>query len=157
MDALDHRIITALQEDARLSNKELAARVGLAPSSCLARVRKLWQSGVLRGAHAEVSPEAVGVGLQAMVALRLRDHAAEAYHRASAALRELPEVLAAYHLSGHTDLLAHVAVRDAAHLKRVVVDHISGLPGVRGVETSLIFESTPRRPMPIYLESGEVD
>ncbi len=151
MDRIDRAIVVALQNDARLSNKELAGRVGLAPSSCLQRVRRLREQGVLRGFHASVDPAALGIGLQAMVALRLRDHASEAYRSLWEAVAALPEVVALYHLAGTTDLLVHVAVRDATHLRAVVVEHISAHPSVRNVETSLIFESEARDALPVYV------
>ena len=66
LDRIDFDILAALQNDGRLSNKELAAKVGLAPSSCLERVRALRESGVLRGFRAEVDPEALGIHLQAI-------------------------------------------------------------------------------------------
>ena len=74
LDRIDRQILAALQNNARLSNKELAAVIGLAPSSCLERVRKLEESEVLRGYHADVAPAALGVKLQAMVAVRMREH-----------------------------------------------------------------------------------
>ena len=74
LDRIDREILTALQKNARLSNKELAARMKVAQSTCLERVRRLRDDGILRGFHAEVDAKAVGVGLQAMIAVRLRRH-----------------------------------------------------------------------------------
>ena len=78
LDRIDRAILAALQQNARLANKELSARVGLAESSCHERVKRLVQSGVLRGFHAEVDPRALGVGLQALVAVRLARHTSAA-------------------------------------------------------------------------------
>ena len=74
MDRIDDAILGALQNDGRMSNKELAAQVGLAPSSCLDRVRRLHERGVIRGYHAEVDPGAMKIGLQAFVFVRLTQH-----------------------------------------------------------------------------------
>ena len=74
LDRTDRAILAVLQKDAGLSNKELARKVRLAPSSCLQRVRRLKTSGVLHGLHAEVDPAALGIGLQAIVAVRLARH-----------------------------------------------------------------------------------
>ena len=82
LDRIDCTILEALQNDARLSNKELAARVGLAPSSCLERVRRLREDGILRSAHFVVDPHALGIGLQAMIAIRLHKHDREGAHLA---------------------------------------------------------------------------
>ena len=108
-----------LERDGRISNKELAALVGVAPSTCHARVRALRESGVLRGFHAQVDPEAVGRGLQAMIAVRLqaaaRARLAEVAHR----LAQRPEVRDVYLLAGVDDVLVHVAVRDSPELRGV--------------------------------------
>jgi DNA-binding Lrp family transcriptional regulator len=82
LDRIDLAILVALQNDARMSNKELAAEIGLAPSSTLGRVRRLKDSGVLRGAHAEVDPAALGIGLQALMALRLRTNTRDSFDSA---------------------------------------------------------------------------
>ena len=74
MDRIESCILAELQNNARLSNKELAGRVGLSPSSCLERVRRLTERGVIRGAHVEVDPSALGITLQAFVGIRLRKH-----------------------------------------------------------------------------------
>jgi len=74
LDRIDHEIIRLLRNNARLPNKELAAKVGLAPSTCLVRTRLLQQAGVITGFRAEVDPAALGVGLQAMIAVRLKRH-----------------------------------------------------------------------------------
>ena len=76
LDDVDRRLLSELERDGRISNKELAAAAGIAPSTCHARVRALRESGVLRGFHAQVDPEAVGRGLQAMIAVRLQAAAA---------------------------------------------------------------------------------
>jgi len=74
LDRIDCEILTLLSKDARLTNKELASRVGLAPSSALVRVQRLTDEGVLRGAHAEIDPDALGIGLQAMISVQIGHH-----------------------------------------------------------------------------------
>lgn len=132
----------ALQNNARLSNKELAARVGLAPSSCLERVRRLQSSGVIRGVHADIDPDSVGIGLQAMVAIRLGQHARETLEALRNHLVERPEVVAMYHVGGAADFLIHVAVRDTTHLRDFAFDQLTSRPEVAHLETSLIYEHT---------------
>ena len=86
LDRIDYKIVRLLRNNARLSNKELAEAVGLAPSTCLVRTRMLQQSGVLTGFKAEVNPAALGVGLQAMISVRLKRHYkpdVEAFRQAS--------------------------------------------------------------------------
>ena len=84
LDEIDHKILETLQNDARLSNKELAASVGLAPSSCLERVRRLKNNGVLKGFHARVNPKNLNIGLEAMISVQLQRHSrdmVESFHQ----------------------------------------------------------------------------
>lgn len=139
LDRTDLAILAHLQNDARTSNKELAAKVGLAPSSCLARVRRLESSGALSGYHAEVDPRVFGVTLEALVAVRLEKHARQAIADFERHVLTRPEVRGVYHLTGANDYLVHVAVRDAEHLREFVLTAFSTRPEVAHLETSLIF------------------
>lgn len=150
MDRIDFAILAELQNDARLSNKELSNRVNLAPSSCLERVKRLRDSGVLLGFHARVDPKALGVGLQAMIAINLDHHAARVVESIQEYMLENPAVIAVYYLAGKTDLIVHVAVRDAEHLREVAVDFVSARKEVAHVETSLIFDHRHREALPNY-------
>jgi DNA-binding Lrp family transcriptional regulator len=140
LDELDIAILEALTEDARVPNSRLAARLGIAPSTCLARVRALRQSGVLRGFHAEVDLAALGRPLQAMIAVRLTVHAREQIEAFTRAVRELPGVLSVFHVAGVNDYLVWVAAADAQDLREFVVDHLATHPAVAHAETSLIYE-----------------
>ncbi len=152
LDRIDFGILTALQNDARLSNKELAGRVGLAPSSCLERVRRLRADGVLRGFHADAAPEALGIGLQAMISVRLRVHSRDAFESFREHLRSLREAVAVYQLGGLDDFLIHVAVRDADHLRELAMDQFTSRPEVERMETSLVFEYHHTHELPRYPE-----
>ncbi|MBI5836597.1 MAG: Lrp/AsnC family transcriptional regulator [Candidatus Eisenbacteria bacterium] len=145
LDRMDLEILAELQNNARLSNKELASRVGLAPSSCLERVRRLLTEGTIRGFHAEVEPAALGIGLQALIAVRLRRHSLAMVRAFRGHAAGLPEMLAVYHLAGAQDFLLHVAVRDVEHLRALAVNELTSRPEVDHVETSLIFEHSRGR------------
>lgn len=145
LDRTDRLILAHLQHNARLSNKELAARVGLSPSSCLARVRRLEARGVLTGYHADVALAAFGVTLQAMVAVRLEKHVRTAIDAFERHLATLPDVLAWHHVAGANDYLVHVAVRDAAHLREFVLTAFAGRTEVAHLETNLIFSHRRNR------------
>jgi len=140
LDRVDREILAALVEDGRLANNALAARVGVAPSTCLARVRELRRRGVLRGVHADVDLAAVGHGLQAMIAVRLRSHDRAEVERFRRTAPDLPGVVALFHVSGADGYLLHVAVADSDALRDFVLDHLTGHPAVVHAETSLIFE-----------------
>lgn len=151
LDRIDVKILKALQKDGRLSNKELAAHVGLAPSSCLERVRRLRKQGVLEGFTARVDPAAMGIGLQAMIAVRLRSHKAEINRAFATQALALREVLSVYYVAGPEDFQVHVAVRDAAHLRDLVA-LIPELGEVAHIQTALIFEHHKAQALPDYTE-----
>ncbi len=149
LDAVDLALLRALQLDARRSNKELAALVGLAPSTTHARVARLEREGWLQGAHAVVADEALGIGLQALVFVRLADHARGAVEAFWKAVLEREEVVAAWYVGGDDDIVLHVAVRDTDQLRDVVLDHISSLSDLGRLRTELVFQHE-RRPPPLY-------
>jgi len=153
LDRTFERIIALLQKNARLSNKELAARVGLAPSSCLERVRSLETSGVFKGFHADVDPAVLGIGLQAMVAIRLSRHSRGSLEAFKAYVTSLPEVHAVYHMAGVNDFLLHVVVRDSNHLLELNLNHFSTRSEVDHIETALIFEYRRNPVLPSYLDA----
>ncbi len=140
LDRTDFAILAALQNDARLSNKELAARVGLAPSSCLERVKRLRQSRVLTGFRALVDPGALGIALQALVFVRLARHARQQVKAFREHALSLPETVGVYHVAGQHDFLVHVGVRDANHLRDLAMDAFTSRREVARIETHLIFE-----------------
>ena len=140
VDELDSAITRHLQADARLTNRELARTLGIAPSTCLERVRALRRRGILRGFHADVDPAAIGYGLQAMIAVRLSAHTREQITAFTDHVRVLDGVLSIFHMTGETDYLLHVAARDAHDLREFVVEHLASDPAVAHAQTSLIYE-----------------
>jgi DNA-binding Lrp family transcriptional regulator len=140
LDAVDRAILEVLSADARIANNRLAERVGVAPSTCLARVRALRRAGVLQGFHAEIDLAALGRPLQAMIAVRLTVHAREQIDAFTSAVRALPGVLSVFHVAGVNDYLVWVAAADAQDLREFVVDHLATHPSVAHAETSLIYE-----------------
>lgn len=152
LDRIDYEILRCFQNNARISNKELAVAVGLAPSSCLSRVQRLRAEGVLGEAHAWVAPEALGIALQALVSVRLKQHSRKHVKDFRSHALSLKEVLAVYHLSGAQDFLVHVAVRDSAHLRDLALDAFTARPEVAQIETSLLFDYTVKAGLPNLVE-----
>ncbi|MBL29580.1 MAG: ArsR family transcriptional regulator [Rhodospirillaceae bacterium] len=150
LDRTDFEIVRLLQNDGRMSNKSLAAEVGLAPSSCLERVRRLRDTGVIRGIHAAIDPTAMGVGLQAIYALELAKHQREVVETFQADVLRMPEVMAVYLVSGAFDFLVHVAVRDAQHLRDLALDSFTHRPEVTRLQTTLVFDYACRHELPCY-------
>jgi len=140
VDAVDRAMLELLANDARITNQRMAERVGVAPSTAVARLRSLRERGVIRGFHAEVDLAALGRPLQALIAVRLAVHARDQIDDFTNAVRQLPGVLMVFHLTGVTDYLVWVAAADAQDLREFVVDHLATHPSVSHAETSLIYE-----------------
>jgi DNA-binding Lrp family transcriptional regulator len=140
VDQVDVRILAALVEDARLPNNALAARGGVAPTTCLGGVRALRERGVVRGYHADVDPAAFGRPIQAMIAVRLQSNARSHIPAFMTKIAQLPEVLNVYFLGGANDFLVHIAATGTENLRDFVVVNLSGNPDVALTETNLIFE-----------------
>ena len=152
LDRIDFDLIQLLRKNARLPNKDLAQRCGIAPSTALERIRKLREARVLLGYHAEVDAGSVGIALQAMVSIRLARHSRELVDAFREHLLQLREVLSFYHLAGADDFQAHVAVRDANHLRDFALSAFTERSEVAHIETRLIFEFRRSTELPIYLQ-----
>ena len=143
MDAIDDRILQALRRDGRISNAELAARVGLSPSACLRRVQELERSGVIRGYRAVLDRSRLGIGFTAFMAVGLGSHtkaAQEAFERAVAAA---PEVVECHNVTGTIEYLLRVEVADLAAYKRFHTDVLGTLPQVSAI-TSYVVMGSPK-------------
>ena len=150
MDRIDEAILECLQNDGRMSNKILAAQVGLAPSSCLERVRRLQSKGIITGFGAQVSPTALGIGLQAFVSVRLAQHSRAAVDAFREHLSTLPEVVAIYHVAGQEDFIVHVAVQNAEHLRNLTLDGFTTRAEVAKLNTALVYEHIGSQSWPNY-------
>jgi DNA-binding Lrp family transcriptional regulator len=140
LDEIDRQLIDLLRQDGRMPNAALASAVGVAPSTCLGRLKNLRERGVLRGFHADLDLAQLGRPIQAMVAVRLAAHDREAVNRFRTVAPTLPGVLSVFHVTGSTDYLLHVAVADPESLRDLVLHNVVTLPEVAHAETSLIFE-----------------
>jgi DNA-binding Lrp family transcriptional regulator len=137
-DSVTRALLSELQKDARQTNKALAQKVGVAPSTCLERVRELQSRGVIRGFRAVVDPASVGRPMEAILSLQQRAaqrHAIESLLEDCAARPETVRVMA---LTGTTDFIVHVAVRDMNHLRDLVWS-LTERPEVARVQSSLVF------------------
>ncbi|BBX26217.1 AsnC family transcriptional regulator [Mycolicibacterium alvei] len=137
---MDRRILLALHTDARMSNSALADAVGIAASTCHGRVRRLQESGVIRGFYTDIDPAAVGLSLQAMISVSLQSNARGKIRNFIAHIRTRPQVMDVYFLAGGDDFILHVAARDTEDLRAFVVENLNADADVAGTQTSLIFE-----------------
>lgn len=140
LDPVDLDILRILQNDARTTYKDLAAAVGVAPSTCLDRVSRLRRSGVILGYQLRVDPAKVGRGLEALLSVQVRPHRRDLIGPFVERVRALPESRALFHLTGPDDYLVQVAVADTADLQRLVLDAFTSRPEVARVETRLVFQ-----------------
>ncbi|MFT4009514.1 MAG: Lrp/AsnC family transcriptional regulator [Nocardioidaceae bacterium] len=140
LDAIDRRILAELLEDARLPNNTLADRVGVAPSTCSLRVKRLRELGAIRGFHADLNPEAIGRPIQAMIAVRVQPAARAQLGDYTARLAGLPGVLNVFFLAGVNDFLIQVAAETPDALREFVIRHLSASREFASTETSLVFE-----------------
>ena len=144
LDAIDRRILRALQADGRMIYDALAAQVSLSPSATLRRVKRLEESGVIAGYVALVSPERIGLSLTAYLNVRLEKHA-QVHKRTPmdlfrAAVQTWPEVVECAALTGEMDFLLRVVVQDMAHYSRFVMDTLLKHPSVQDCKTSFVMD-----------------
>lgn len=147
LDATDRAILQELARDGRLTNTELASRVGLAPSTCLARVKALVDKRVISGFSAQIEPQAIGLELQALISVTLRAGARANLTSFMQQIRELPQVIQVFFLGGTEDFIIHVAVKDSQEVREFVLRELSDNPNVANTRTNLIFEHFHKGPL----------
>ncbi len=150
LDHTDLAILAALFSDARLTNKALAEHIGLSPSSCLERVRKLQQDQVIRGCSLQLDYTLLGGHIQAMIAVRLDSQSRDVFEHFFCDLLAKPEVLSIFHMGGENDFQLHVTVSDTLHLRDFVFNAITARDHVSHVETALIYEHRVSHTLPSY-------
>ncbi len=144
LDALDHALLRALQDDARQTNRDLAAAVHVSPSTSSERVRALREAAVIRGYHADIAPAALGRHVQAMTAVTIRPPSRENIEAFRDWASALPEIAGVFVVSGGDDFLLHVAVPDTDALYAFVIDRLTERPEVADVRTSVVYEHIRR-------------
>jgi Lrp/AsnC family transcriptional regulator, leucine-responsive regulatory protein len=136
LDPIDRRILAVLQEDARITNVELAQRVSLSPSPCLRRVHLLEEAGIIRRYVTLLDPDALGLNVSAFIDVRLGPKNAETAAAFERAIQPFSEVLACYIMSGEYDYLLRVVVPDIPTLRTFVMEHLLAIPGVESTRSS---------------------
>ncbi len=136
LDAIDMRILRELQQDGSLSNVELAQRVHLSPSPCLARVKAMEAAGVIQGYVALANPKAVGLGLNVFINISLKEQSKQALAEFEQRIAEHDEVMECYLMTGDSDYLIRVAVADIQALERFILDQLTPIPGIEKIRSS---------------------
>ena len=141
LDAIDRRIVAALQADGRLSNVDLAERVGLSPSPCLRRVKRLEREGYVEAYRAMLGRDRIGLGLTVFVGIKIEGHANARADPFEKAIRAMPEVVACHMVSGEADYLLEVVVPDLQHYQRFLLGKLLDLPIVKEVRSNIAIQS----------------
>src|SRR5258707_3896012 len=149
MDAVDRKILAALQQDGRLSITELAARVGLSISPCHRRLRELERSGAIRGYRAVVDADALGLSFEALVFITMRQEDRETLLGFEEGVAGIPQVVQAQRLFGDPDYLLRIVTTDLAAYQRLQDEKLSALPGVQRMTSTLVMKRVVNdRPLP---------
>ena len=136
LDELDHSILSTLQEDGRLSNADLAEKIGLSASACHRRVRRLENDGVIDRYVAIVNRELVGRGVSVFVEVSLESQREELLDSFEAAVSKIPHVMSCHLMAGNADYLVHVTCADVADYETIHREHMAVLPGVTSIRSS---------------------
>ena len=138
LDALDRKILAALQSEGRVTNVELARRVNLSPPAIHARIRRLERQGVIRGYTARLDPEQLGYDMLCFVQISLQVHALDKIDRVRELITKMPEVLECHHVTGEYDYLIKVVVHNRKGLEQFLVNRLALIPGLARIQTSLV-------------------
>jgi Lrp/AsnC family leucine-responsive transcriptional regulator len=154
LDEIDRKILQLLEADGRLTNVELANQIGLSPSPCLRRVRRLEAEGIIQGYGARIDRSKVGFGLTAFVSVKMeRPREAEASHFRES-MQLLPHVLSCYLISGQPDFLLEVTVSDLSQYSNSLLASLRDLPEIKDVQTSFVLD-TVKQPFQLPWQSLE--
>lgn len=139
LDRYDRRILEVLQHEGRISNQDLAVRVGLSPSPCLRRLRALEESGLITGYHATLDARKLGLSLIALLSISMDRHTPERFAAFEAAVDLIPEVIECLLITGQqSDYQLKMVVRDMDDYQRLLLEKITRIEGVSGVHTSFV-------------------
>jgi DNA-binding Lrp family transcriptional regulator len=160
LDAVDLEILAALQDDGRMTNVDLAARVGLTAPPCLRRVRSLEQSGVIQGYHARLAPAALGFDITVFALVSLKSQAEQDLRAFEDHVAGLPNVRECHMLNGEIDFILKIVAPDLQSFQRFLTSQLTPAPNVASVKTSLTIRTSkdsPGVPIAGAVDSGDQD
>lgn len=139
LDRYDRQILAVLQGEGRISNQELADRIGLSPSPCLRRVRALEEAGIIAGYRALLDARKLGLTLMALIHISMDRHTPERFENFEAEIRAIPEIVECLLITGQdADYQLKAVVRDMDAYQELLLDRITRIPGVTGVHSSFV-------------------
>ena len=145
MDAIDHRIVTTLQRNGRITISELAEQVGLSATPCARRLDRLEEQGVITGYSARVDPEKLGLPVTIFVSVELEQQGREAIRAFEQAIRRCDEVMECYLLTGSRDILLRVVAADLKAFDRFLEDRLMLIPGIRNLRSNFALRTMVKR------------
>jgi Lrp/AsnC family leucine-responsive transcriptional regulator len=146
LDRYDRQILEILQRDGRISNQDLADRIGLSPSPCLRRVRTLEEVGLITGYRALLDAKKLGLSLMALIGISMDQHTPERFANLESAIAEIPEILECLLITGQqSDYQLKVVVRDMDAYQDLLLNKITRIQGVTGVHTSFVLRKVVDR------------
>jgi len=146
LDPIDRQMLAELQDDGRITNVELAARVGLTAPPCLRRVRALEEAGVIRGYHADLDPAKLGYAITVFALVSLKSQAEEALRGFEEHMKSLPEVRECHMLNGEIDFILKIVARDLQSFQEFLTGKLTPAPNVASVKTSLTIRTAKQVP-----------
>ena len=155
LDVFDLKILNLLQQDGRLSNVDLANRIGLSPSPCLRRVKRLEAEGVIEGYSAKINRSKIGLGVTVFVAVGLDRHREEEAERFRRVVLKLPQVVSCHAISGEADFLLEIVIADLNDYSEFVLKRLRRIPGIKDLHSSFALETLkPSSSVPLQLPSS---
>ena len=144
LDEFDIKILSALQDNARISTQELAERVGLSATPCARRVKRMEDDGLIDRYVTLLNPERLGIGLNVFVNVRLNTQSAKAFEAFEQAIRKLPQVVGCYLLAGNEDYLVQIRVADVEACRSFIRDRLVTIEGIGETQSNVVLEETKR-------------
>jgi len=141
IDSKDIQILSLLLNNARLSNKEIAAKVEIAQSSTHDRIKKLTQKGYIKGAHVQINQKKLGLNIEVMLAIKLNKQHRSIIGDFIKKASQFPGVLQIFHMAGNNDFILHVAVKDSDELRSFILDRLSTLDYIQSTETTMVLHN----------------
>lgn len=142
LDEVDVQLLSLLQQDGRITNADLAKKVGLSPPSVLQRVRVLEKAGLIKGYFGILDAEKLGLRITALAMISLSLHQEQPIERFRRSVNEIPEVLECYHVSGEFDFLLKIVVRDIRAYEQLIRERLSKIKGIQQIKTSFVLATT---------------
>jgi len=142
LDEVDVQLLALLQQDGRITNADLAKKVGLSPPSVLQRVRVLEKAGLIKGYFGLLDAEKLGLRITALAMISLSLHQEQPIERFRRSINEIPEVLECYHVSGEFDFLLKIVVKDIRAYEQLIRERMSKIKGIQQIKTSFVLATT---------------